>query len=132
MWKLPRYLRAMTGMPAFYSVISVRCVNLRLAVLFQYIWLLKLCLHTGAFIYSEALIDVTSRALVTINTSGVDASGCIFVHRTDPVSVVDSFMAAPWHMEVPGPGVTSDLQLPPTPQLQQHQILNLLGHSGNS
>ena len=29
-------------------------------------------------------------------------------------------------MEVPGPGIKSQLQLPPTSQLWQHQILNAL------
>ena len=38
----------------------------------------------------------------------------------------------PWHMEVPGPGIESELQLQPTPHLQQHQILNPPCHSGNS
>ena len=28
-----------------------------------------------------------------------------------------------WHMEVPGPGIDSEAQLQPVPQLQQHQIL---------
>ena len=32
----------------------------------------------------------------------------------------------------PGPGIKSQPQLRPTPQLEQHQILNLMGHSGNS
>ena len=34
-----------------------------------------------------------------------------------------------WYMEVPGPGMESEPQLPPTTQLQQHQILNLLCRS---
>jgi len=32
----------------------------------------------------------------------------------------------PWCVEVPGPGTESEPQLRPTPQLQQHQILNRL------
>ena len=37
-----------------------------------------------------------------------------------------------WPVEIPGPGIESELQLQPTPQLGQHQILNLLCHSRNS
>ena len=36
------------------------------------------------------------------------------------------FWLHPWHMEVPGPGTESELQLWPTPQLQQCRILNPL------
>ena len=36
------------------------------------------------------------------------------------------FLAALWHMEFSGPGIRSELQLQPTPQLGQRQILNLL------
>ena len=28
-----------------------------------------------------------------------------------------------WHIDVPGPGIESETQLQPMPQLQQHQIL---------
>ena len=35
-------------------------------------------------------------------------------------------------MEVPGPGMESELQLLPMPQLWQHQILNTLHHSENT
>ena len=35
-------------------------------------------------------------------------------------------------MEIPGPGIKSEPQLQPMPQLRQHQIINLLHHSGNS
>ena len=34
-------------------------------------------------------------------------------------------------MEVPRPGIKSELQLQPTPQLWQHQVLNPLSYSGN-
>jgi len=36
------------------------------------------------------------------------------------------------HMEVPRPGIKSEMQLQATPQLQQHQILNPPCHSRNS
>lgn len=35
----------------------------------------------------------------------------------------------PWHMEAPGPGTESELQLWSTPQLWHHQILNPLSQS---
>ena len=38
----------------------------------------------------------------------------------------------PWHPYVPAPGVESEKQLWPIPQLRQCWILNLLFHSGNS
>lgn len=41
------------------------------------------------------------------------------------------FQPHPWHMEVPGPGFESQLQLRSTPQLLQHRILNPLCHSRN-
>ena len=37
----------------------------------------------------------------------------------------------PWHIEVPGPGTEFKLQLWPTPQLWQHQILNSLCRAEN-
>ena len=36
------------------------------------------------------------------------------------------FGPPPWHMGVPGPGIESELELQPAPQLQQHWILNPL------
>ena len=35
------------------------------------------------------------------------------------------FLAHPWHVDVPAPGIK------PAPQVQPHQILNLLCHTGN-
>ena len=40
------------------------------------------------------------------------------------------FWLCPWRAEVPGPGIQSKPQLPPIPQLQQHQILNPLHWAG--
>ena len=40
--------------------------------------------------------------------------------------LLSSFLATPWHMEVPRPGIRSEPQLWPAPKLQQHQILNPL------
>ena len=37
-----------------------------------------------------------------------------------------------WHMEVPGPGIKSEPQLQPTPQVRQCKILNPLCQSRNS
>ena len=42
------------------------------------------------------------------------------------------FLPCPRHMEVPGRGIRSKLQLQPMPQLQQCWILNPLCRSGNS
>ena len=36
-----------------------------------------------------------------------------------------------WYMQVPRPGVESELQVEPTPQLQQSQILNPLHWAGD-
>ena len=36
------------------------------------------------------------------------------------------------HMEIPGPGIKSEPQLQPMPQLQQCPILNLLSYRGNT
>ena len=42
-----------------------------------------------------------------------------------------SFWPHPWHIEVLGPGIESELQLQFMPQLLWHRILNPLHHSGN-
>ena len=41
------------------------------------------------------------------------------------------FWLSPWHVQVPRPGIESELQLQTAPQLWQHQILNLLHQQGN-
>ena len=45
--------------------------------------------------------------------------------------IVFVFMAAQWHMGVPGPGTESKLQLQPTPQLWQYKIYNPLCWAGD-
>ena len=42
------------------------------------------------------------------------------------------FLPHPWPLEIPGPGIESEPQLRPMPQLWQCQILDLLCQSGNS
>ena len=46
--------------------------------------------------------------------------------RHYPPSFFPPFQQHPWHREVPGPGIESKLELRPTTQLQQCQILNPL------
>ena len=52
----------------------------------------------------------------------------LFIYKYDKYSPPTAFffLAAPWHMEVPGPETEPEPQLQPTPLLQQCQILNPL------
>ena len=52
---------------------------------------------------------------------------------TSPCFIFIIFWPHPWHMEVPRAGIKAELQLWPTLQLQQDQILNpRLSHSGKT
>ena len=48
------------------------------------------------------------------------------VHSNFPVLFPPLFQLHPRHIEVPGPGIKSELHLQPMPQLGQHWILNPL------
>ena len=78
----------------------------------------------------ESVITTTITATTTHHwtNSGLGLCLCHILCK----SLFPLFWPYPWYMEVPRPGIEFESQLQPTPQLQQHRILNPLHYSRNS
>ena len=88
---------------------------------------------TGSFAFPFPFIpDIHSAQMLSPQQKSYPASEVQYVfkllHAVSSFlpSFLPFFLAAAWHVEVPGPGIK------PVPQLQQRQILNPLHHPGTS
>ena len=71
--------------------------------------------------------DILAKTLQLLNII-IGGGGYLFVFWKFLVFFI---LSAPWYMKDSGPGIESELQLQPTPQLQQRHILNPLLRVGD-
>ena len=93
----------------------------------QYIWEWLLLLHIMPLRLTQIVVCISSLSIfITEWYPKVWIYHWVFVVVVSLIDFFFFFQLLPWHMEVPGPGVTSESHLRPIPQLRQCWILNSL------
>ena len=116
-----------------------------MGVLFQnYLKLSKTCLrlftHTYPFILTKTIHGIDGPSFIEPLAYNIDWKLFLWANQFEDFFSVFCFVLLllgggvwlhSWHMEVPGPGIKSKLQLQCTPQPQQCWILNPLRQAGD-